>query len=300
MRRERVELPDGDFLDLDWVGRDREEAPIVLILHGLCGSSESPYARGMLRAIEDRGWRGVVMHYRGCSGEPNRLSRSYHSGETGDLDFMVHRIRSQYELTPLALVGFSIGGNIVLKWLGETAVDSSKRGAPREVSAAVAVSVPFDLAAVATHMNRGMTRVYRDRLLHRLRQMTHLKRAHGLLELELTHAGIKELSTFRDFDDRVTAPMHGFSSADEYYERATCRPWLRRIEAPTLIVHARNDPFMPCGCVPGPDALSDRIEVILTPDGGHVGFLGGPWPWRPQRWLNEVIPAWVARRFSDG
>lgn len=282
--RERLELPDGDFIDLDWT--EKGSGPIVIVLHGLEGSSDSPYARGLLRAIERRGWRGVVMHFRGCSGEPNRLARSYHSGDTGDLAFLVATLCRREPHAPLATVGFSLGGNVLLKWLG-------KAGGVTPLHAAVAVSVPFVLHSSAERLQQGFSRLYQWRLLRSLRHTVDAKQRH--MDLPLKIRDLSALKNFHDFDEYITAPLHGFDSADHYYTVSSSRQYLGGITVPTLLLHARDDPFMTESAIPRPDELSESVTLELSPHGGHVGFVAGIWPWRPRYWLEERIPEYLAR-----
>jgi len=284
LRRERLELPDGDFIDLDWTTHGG--GPIVIVLHGLEGSSDSPYARGILRAIDSRGWRGVVMHFRGCSGEPNRLPRSYHSGDTGDLVYLVETLRRREPRTPLATVGYSLGGNVLLKWLG-------KSGEQAPLRAAVAVSVPFVLSHAAERLQRGFSRIYQWQLLHSLRDSVETKRRRMMLPLKITD--LSALRSFRDFDEHVTAPLHGFDGADHYYAVSSSRQYLEAIAVPTLILHALDDPFMTERTIPRPEELSGHVILELSRRGGHVGFVSGTWPWRSRYWLEERIPAYLAR-----
>jgi predicted alpha/beta-fold hydrolase len=282
--RERLELPDGDFIDLDWL--ESGDGPIVIVLHGLEGSSDSPYARGIMKAVERRGWRGVVMHFRGCSGEPNRLARSYHSGDTDDLAYLVDTLHRREPHASLATVGFSLGGNVLLKWLGKTG-----RVAP--VSAAVAVSVPFVLHNAADRLQRGFSRLYQWQLLRSLRHTVTEKRRR--MELPLRIRNLRSLKSFRDFDEHVTAPLHGFDGADHYYTVASSRQYLKDIAVPTLLLQARDDPFMTEGVIPRNDELSGTVTLELSARGGHVGFVAGTWPWRPRYWLEERIPEYLAR-----
>jgi len=282
-RRERLELPDGDFLDVDWVGR---AGPIVIVLHGLQGSSESSYARGLLREIAARGWRGALMHFRGCSGEANRLPRSYHSGETSDVDWLARELRRREPDTPLAAVAYSLGGNVLLKWLGES-------GARSPLRAAVAVSVPFELGAAADSMRSGLPRIYERYLVRRLRQAVHAKMANGSFALALSRAAVDRLRSFREFDDTVTAPMHGFASAQDYYDRCSSRSFVCRIEVPTLILHAADDPLMHPEVIPSPEERSEAVSLEVSPKGGHVGFVSGAWPWSARYWLEERIPRFL-------
>jgi len=285
LRRERIQTPDGDFLDLDWT-TNQSSGPIVVILHGLEGSSESKYALGMLNAIAARGWRGVVMHFRGCSGELNRLPRSYHSGETSDVAHVVATLKTRAPQTPIAIIGYSLGGNVLLKWLGEV-----RERAP--VCCAVAVSVPFLLAECAWRMERGFSRLYQWNLVRRLKRSTETKRAKITLPLSLHD--LSAIHTFREFDEHVTAPLHGFSGADDYYARSSSRQYLRHIEIPTLIEHSVDDPFMTARAIPANNELSPSVHFELSPRGGHVGFISGRWPWRPQYWLEQRIPDYLAQ-----
>lgn len=286
LRRERWELDDGDFLDLDWT-RNRT-GPIVLILHGLEGSSESPYAAGMLRTVQQHGWRGALLHARGCSGEPNRLARRYHAGDTEDLHHVVKRLRAREPDTPLAVLGYSLGGSVLLNWLAES-------GDARPIEAAVAVSVPFDLNASAERLDRGLSRFYQRHLLQRLYAalaIKHQRMQHPLAE-RLQHRP----ASFRAFDDAYTAPLHGFADVADYYRRASCGAKLGAIRTPVLVLHALDDPFLGPGAVPSPEAVADCVELELHAHGGHVGFVGGP-PWRPRYWLEERIPHYLAQRFA--
>ena len=275
--RERLELPDGDYVDLDWARRD---GPVlVLILHGLEGSSRSPYAAGLLRALSRCGCQAVLMHFRGCSGEVNRLPRSYHSGDTGDVAYVVDALRARQPRTPIAVVGFSLGGNVLLKWLGETGVNAP-------LAAAVAVSVPFDLAKAALRLNQGFSRLYQWKLLRSLKRKTALKFSRMAAPVKL--GPLSALSSFRRFDDRVTAPLHGFRDADHYYAEASSRRYLSDIRAPTLVIHALDDPFMTPDTPPRPGEIPQAVTLELSRHGGHVGFVSGP-PWRPRYWHEQRI-----------
>jgi hypothetical protein len=287
LRRERVELPDGDFLDLDWT--NGEQGPIVLVLHGLEGSSDSGYARGLLSRVAAHGWRGVVMHFRGCSGEPNRRTRSYTAGDTRDLAHVVGLLRQRDPASPLACVGYSLGGNMLLKWLGETGSTA--------LDAAVAVSVPFLLDSAAQRMRRGFSRLYQRHLLAHLRAHYRRKQQKGLA-LPLPLRDMARLRDFYAFDDRVTAPLHGYAGVHDYYARASCRRYLRGIRAPTLVIHALDDPFMLPSVIPQADELSDSTTLELSRHGGHVGFVSGAWPGRADYWLEQRIPAFLAQHWS--
>lgn len=289
--RERLELPDGDFLDLDWVKRNVEssEAPLIIMLHGLEGSIESHYARGMLKTITDHGWRGVFMHFRGCSGEPNRLYKNYHSGETGDLSYVVNLLQEREPDTQFAAVGFSLGGNVLLKWLGET-------GNKNPLSAAIGISVPFDLHGAAKRIQIGFSKLYqwyflsciRDRLLQKYENVS----------VPLDPGVIHQAKTFVDFDDKVTAPLHGFSGVDDYYTKSSSRQYLRSIEVPTLILHAKDDPLISADCIPKSHELSPKINLEVSETGGHVGFVTGNIPWRPEYWLEIRVTEFLEDLFK--
>ncbi len=282
LRRERIELADGDFLDLDWT--PGEQGPIVVILHGLEGCSDSPYARGMLGTAHAHGWRGVVMHFRGCSGEPNRLARSYHSGDTRDLADVVSILRAREEAPAMAAVGYSMGGNVLLKWLGE-------RGADAPLVAAATVSVPYSLSLTADRLARGLSRVYQRRLISDLRGKLHRKFSGRTSPIDLDQADNSR--NFWEFDDWVTAPLHGFKDVHDYYARSSSKQYLRDIGIPTLMLHAEDDPFMTPEVLPSPDELSRSTALEVSAHGGHVGFVHGSVPWRPRYWLEERIPAFL-------
>jgi uncharacterized protein len=283
LQRERIELPDGDFLDLDWI-RGSSCGPIVILLHGLEGSIHSAYAKGMLRVLQHQGYCPVFLHFRGCSGEPNRLPRAYHSGETADLAYVVNLLAQRYPGTPLAAVGYSLGGNALLKWLGETKHDNP-------LSCAVAVSVPFLLHQVTDRLRRGFSRIYQRRLLRRLHRKF-IEKTHQL-SLPFDVDIIKKLRTFNEFDNYITAPLHGFDDAKDYYNSASSRQFLKHITVPTLIVHALNDPFMFPSVLPTDAELSDSVFLEVAKGGGHVGFISGEIPGKGRHWLEERIPAFL-------
>ncbi len=281
LARERVTLPDGDFLDLDWLGSLPAGGPILLILHGLEGSSRSPYVARLLRMCRDARWNAVVMHFRGCSGEPNRLARGYHGGETGDLQTVIDLLGCRYG-QGLCAVGYSLGGSVLLKWLGERRGEAGLR-------AAVAVSVPFDLASAAARLDSGFSRLYQWILLRWLRQSI----ARKADRVGHDARSLRRLRTFRDFDDAITAPLHGFRDADDYYRRASCRPYLRHIEVPTLLVQAEDDPFLMPQSAPHTHELAPAVRLELYPRGGHVGFISGGTPWAPRFWLEGRLKAFL-------
>lgn len=288
LRRERWELPDGDFIDVDWHDDAHElddDAGMVLLLHGLEGSSRSGYARGLLKALRARNWHGAIMHFRGCSGEPNRLARSYHSGETADLRYAISELRRRFPARKLAVVGYSLGGNVLLKYLGESRSNAN-------IDAAVAVSVPFDLAKASARLNRGASRLYQWKLLNSLRR--NARRKFARIEADFVMPELSRLNCFREFDHSVTAPLHGFSSAEDYYTQSSSRQYLPAIAAPTLILQARDDPFMTPDAMPLVSEASATTRLEIYAHGGHVGFVGGSWPWAAEYWLESRIPAFLA------
>lgn len=286
--RERIELPDGDFLDLDFFPKKsvtgKEKIPLVAILHGLEGSSQSPYVRTFVDELNRRGWNGVVMNQRMCSGEPNRLRQTYHSGKTEDLDYVVNYLREDKGHEELYLAGFSIGGNIALKWLGEQG-----ENAVEKIRAAAAVSVPFDLAKTVERMDRGFNReIYTRALLSSLKFKARAKEI--MFPGTICYATAKRCKTFKEFDHTITAPLNGFKSETEYWTKTSCFSFLKSIQIRTLLIHAENDPFFPARFIPR-DCISTSqyFQMLVARDGGHLGFVGGPWPWRQARWLEKEI-----------
>ena len=280
LERERLELPDGDFVDLDWVGGDRHApGPLVLILHGLEGSAESHYATNLLSGLEHHGWPGGVLHFRGCSGEPNRLTRSYHAGDTGDLAWILERLADPARR--IYLVGYSLGGNVLLKYLGEL-------GARAPVSGAVAVSVPFDLQDSSAALSEGFSRFYRWHLLRKMRRKLRDRYPEGR-NAPFSWTRAMAARSFYQFDSAVTAPLHGFGCAENYYQVCSSRRYLPDIRKPTLLIQAADDPFMTPAGLPDPRALPDCVRLDLSEYGGHVGFLDGGTPWRPESTLTGRI-----------
>lgn len=285
LQRERLELPDGDFIDLDWMNRDKDTStPLVLVLPGLEGSIDSHYARSMLQIFSSQGWRGVFMHYRGLSGQPNRLSKDYHSGDTDDLGYLVRFLLERQPNTPLAAIGFSLGGNLLLKWLGETSWQNP-------LKAAIAVSVPFELHKAAKRIQQGFSKFYQWYFIRILRTRLSKKFQNTKTPFEQSiFESIFNVSTIMEFDDKVTAPLHGFSGVDEYYTVASSRQYLSRIRVPTLILHSKDDPFMSEDVIPDAKELGPQVQLEISDTGGHVGFVGGRFPWSPKYWIEERAP----------
>lgn len=282
---QRLELADGDFIDLDWYPADRAEAarrPLVVALHGLCGCSSSPYILALQHHLHGRGYDSVAMNLRGCGTEPNRLARSYHSGCSDDLEEVV---RALPEGRPLVLVGYSLGANVMIKWLAETSRHD-------RVQAAVAVSTPFSLARCCDAMINGrVSRFYGHYFLRQL--LRAMERKKQWLAWSGRHAALAELDALadpgtlrniREFDDRVTAPLHGFASASDYYRRCSSGAFLYRVKTPTLIIHSHNDPLIPPASLPDAARLPDNIIWDVHERGGHVGFaVSGRRFWLEQR-----------------
>ena len=260
--RERIPTPDGDFLDLDWNAENRNPR-LAILSHGLEGDSHNTYIQGLARALLRRGWDVLAWNFRGCSGEPNRHLHSYHSGLTDDLRTVVTHAASSYD--KLVLVGFSLGGNMTLKYLSESDLHP-------KIAGAVAFSVPCDLASSALQLESLGNRLYMRRFLKSLRGKVRLKMRQFPGQIHDT--GLDAMRTFREFDGAYTAPLHGFASADEYWALASCRPTLARIRVPVLLVNALDDPFLPPACYPREEAAASQSFFLETPNhGGHVGFI---------------------------
>jgi len=270
LRRERVETPDGDFVDLDWLAGRERGAPLVVILHGLEGSSRSHYVSGLLRELEQVGWRGLVVNFRSCGGEVNRSRRMYHSGDTEDLEFVISRLTAREPNLRLGLVGVSLGGNVSLKWLAERGDD-----APAQVGAAVAISTPFSLAACAAALDSGLNRtLYTVNFLSTMK--TKLDKKAQLYEGVLDLPAARKAKTFAEYDRLVTAPLGGFANERDYWARASSGPLLPRIRRPTLLINALNDPFIPASALPRAAIAKSRwLEAAFVAEGGHAGFLQG-------------------------
>lgn len=278
---ERLELGDGDFVDLQWSGSD--DQPLVCLFHGLEGSGESTYINGLRHALSQAGLASVLMQFRGCSGEPNRMARGYHSGDTGDIATLMQTVLERFPGRWIGATGFSLGGNALLKYLGEL-------GAECPISQAVAVSVPFDLGQCADRLNSGLSRIYERHLLSKLNAKVGQRR--GLMTAARVDVDAAVCSkSFREFDGRVVAPLFGFADADDYYTQSSCGQFLSSIARPTLILHALDDPFMTRASVPTADMLSEQVTLELSSRGGHVGFVQGPSPGAAQYWLDKRITA---------
>lgn len=281
-RRERWDTPDGDFIDLDWVDGP-VDAPLAVLFHGLEGSSRSHYAISLMHRIKQQSWNGVVVHFRGCSGEPNRLPRAYHSGDSTEADWILRRLRNRFPQRNIYAAGVSLGGNVLLKWLGEQG-----SAAASVITAAAAVCAPLDLTASGYHLGKGFNRIYSYRFIRTLKRNA----AYKLLKFPGCIDGekLRAARSLYEFDNVVTAPLHGFRNTEDYWQRASSKPLLGSITVPTLLLNARNDPFVPPRVLPQAHEVSRAVMLEQPAEGGHVGFVSGNMPghleWMPQRLLH--------------
>jgi predicted alpha/beta-fold hydrolase len=296
-QREKQALPDGDWVYLDWLlphGWDQPERPLVIVVHGLSGSSDSHYVLGLQARLEAAGTGSVAMNCRGASGGPNHLPRSYHAGASDDIHAVIEALAARYPGRPLIVVGYSLGGNMTLKLLAELGDD------PRVIGG-VAVSVPLVLKLCSSHLDRGFSRLYRKHMMDELLVSWRAKREHfGRTGREEAAAEIERrlaagpFTSFWQFDDMLMAPLHGFADVHDYYERCSSRQFLKDIRTPTLVIHAEDDPFMTAGVIPAASELSPWVHFELSQRGGHVGFIDGGNPSAPAYYLERRIPAFIA------
>ena len=293
LQRERLHTGDGDFLDLDWLASSDAGAPLILILHGLEGSSRSHYVSGLLRETERLGLRGVALNFRSCSGEMNRAPHLYHSGETSDLAWIVRRLLDREPALRLGVIGVSLGGNVALKWLGELG-----EAAPSSIVGAVAISTPFDLAACAGVLDRGLPRaLYTAEFLRTLKAKIRAK-AH-LYDGRLDVPAALRARTFAQYDRLVTAPLYGFADERDYWTRSSSARYLSGIRRPCLLINAVNDPFIPPASLPDEVVLrSPWLEALFPREGGHAGFLEGPLGRRS--WSERRALAFLRRLLEGG
>lgn len=284
---ERLALPDGDELNLVW-GPGPRTGPLVLILHGLAGSATASYVQGLMAALAQAAMGSVVMEFRGAGARPNRLPRFFHAGETEDVQCAVQHVRARHPDRPLALVGFSMGGIVGLNWLGRLGVRAA-------VEQAVIVSAPLQLAECSRRLDRGFSRLYQWAMVRDLKAMLARKREAGCPPPQ-AEAAFRARSLW-EFDDRLTAPLHGFDGAADYYQRCAPEQRLGCIRVPTLMINAADDPFCPADTLPPPGALTPWVQLAMSPGGGHLGFVAG-WPWRPRYWLEPTLVAWLAARLN--
>ncbi len=294
--RERLTTPDSDFIDIDFYGKGNQ--PLVILLHGLTGSSQSSYIKGLQQSLYQQGFRSVALNFRGCSGAANNTAKCYHSGETQDIHFLYQTLRQREPDTAIAAIGFSLGGNVLLKWLGE-------QGKNLSLFCACAVSVPLVLSECATRLDSGFSRVYRNCLIGELKQYLRFKLKHLVDEEFVQEAnkisqlgGLSSIKSFWQYDDQVIAKLYGFLSADDYYKKSSSRYFLSTIEIPTLLIQAQDDPFMTQAVIPNKRELSESVTMEITESGGHVGFISGNNPFKPIYWLDQRIPGFIKQHLS--
>jgi hypothetical protein len=288
-------LNDGDFVELTWTQKTNKvdpSKPIVIVLHGLEGSFESFYASRMLNAVHNQGWTGVLMHFRNCGKKANRKATSYHSGQTADVHELIKYLRHQFPSTSISAVGFSLGGNVLAKYLGEEP--------DNDLTAGVVVSAPLELEECANTMEVGFAKVYQKYLVDKLKNST-LKKIDSLpnsTEIPIDEEALSALVKLRDFDEHVTAPLNGFDNAKDYYQKSSAKQFLVNINKPTLIIHAKDDPFMNEKVIPKQSELSDSITFELCKNGGHVGFISGNHPFKPVFWTEKRAMEFIAKQVS--
>lgn len=279
--RERLELPDGDFVDLDWKQSSFRTKKLVIITHGLEGDSRRHYVLGMARLFTQYGHDALGWNCRSCSGEPNRLPRFYHHGDAGDLRQVINHAIRKYAYEEIVLVGFSMGGSLTLRLLGEDPDD-----VPTQVKKAIAFSVPCDLLAGVRVLSRPVNRMYANRFLKKLGAKIKVKEK--LFPGEISYEGYRDIHHFTEFDNRYTAPLHGFTDAGDFYARASVKPYLKNIRVPSLIVQALNDPFLSEESIPYHEAeINDKLFLETPDEGGHCGFTlpGSDFSWAELRAL---------------
>ena len=268
---EEFTLPDGDFVEVVWnKEKPKDQRPIVVLFHGLAGSVNSPYIVGLMNALNTKGYASVLMHFRGCGKKENLKPRAYHSGDTADAKAWIEHLHKNYPNNPLHAVGFSIGGNMLLKLLGEWQEQTPLRSA-------VSISAPMRLDICADTIEKGFAKVYQNYLLKPLKQslLAKYKKFNMQELLGIDEQRVKEIKTVRKFDELYTAKIHGFASSEDYYERCSARQFLKDICTPTLIIHALDDPFMTPEILPNSNEVSEFVTLDISPCGGHVGFVGG-------------------------
>jgi len=288
LRRERVEIGDGDFWDFDWLNTPATPgAPLIVLFHGLEGSAQSHYSAALFARLAELGYRGVVPHFRGCGGEPNRLPRAYHSGDYEEVGAMLAAIRARIEPGVVVYaIGVSLGGSALLNWLGRVEGEAS-----RTLDAAAAVSAPLDLMAAGRAIAEGLNVIYTRYFLRDLKPkaLAMAQRFPGMLD----GARVRAVRTMWDFDDVVTAPLHGFAGTADYWTRGSSKPWLRSISVPTLVLNAANDPFIPAASLPPVRDVAASVVLEQPAEGGHAGFVTGPLPgtlgWLPDRLLSFFL-----------
>ncbi len=290
MEIETYPLEDGDFLECHWYNKPEltSNKPIIILFHGLAGSSKSPYIQGLMSEAKKNDLATVLMHFRGCSGKENRLPRSYHSGDSGDALSWINTVHTNYPNSKIFTVGYSLGGNMMLKLLGELGENSP-------ITASVSVSAPLELDTCANAIDNGFSKFYQWHLLKSLKLSLKQKfEKHDMESLvTIKKEDIKDIKTFWEFDEAYTAPVHGFDSAQDYYTKCSSRQFLKDIRTPTLIIHSSDDPFMNKTIIPQPKELSKSVTLELSANGGHVGFIEGTF-FNPEYWLEKRIISYIS------
>jgi len=287
---ERFQLADGDEVQLNWsLPLAQPQQPLVVLLHGLEGNIHSHYVRGMFKALQQQGFAVVLLHFRGCDGIPNKLKRAYHSGDTADFAALLTLCQQRFPTSPLAAVGFSLGGNVLVKYCGET-------GNANPLSAAVAVCAPLQLSDSCDRINQGLSKLFYQRyLLGRLKRTMQRKlQAHAGFPLQQQQ--LKKIRTIRQFDDALTAPLHGFGHANDYYQRCSGLQFLPKVRKPLWLIFASDDPFLSATAIP--TQVPPVVSLTVQRYGGHVGFVSGT-PWRPVYWLDQVVPAYLSTQLQQ-
>lgn len=285
---EQLDTPDGDFIELAWSLPHNETAPLAVVLHGLEGNINSFYAKGMMKALKKQGFAVVLMHFRNCSTEVNRLPRAYHSGDTADLSFFINHLKQLYSNRPLVAVGFSLGGNVLAKYLGE-----QQQQCP--LSAAALVSAPYDLSASSDVIRKSLGKIYQKYLLDRMKKSMQRKLPQIKQQISITTDQLMEIDDLLEFDNQLTAPLHGFENAHDYYRQASAMPYLKHIAVPTLIIHAKDDPMLSIKAVPSRQDVSEHVTLRISEKGGHVGFISGKNPFKPVFWLEQAVPSYFGQ-----
>jgi len=259
-----------------------------VVLHGIEGNINSFYAKGMMKALKKQRFAVVLMHFRNCSTEVNRLPRAYHSGDTADLSFFINHLKQLYPNRPLVAVGFSLGGNVLAKYLGE-----QQQQCP--LSAAALVSAPYDLSASSDVIRKSLGKIYQKYLLDRMKKSMQRKLPQIKQQISITTDQLMEIDDLLEFDNQLTAPLHGFENAHDYYRQASAMPYLKHIAVPTLIIHAKDDPMLSIKAVPSRQDVSEHVTLRISEKGGHVGFISGKNPFKPVFWLEQAVPSYFGQ-----
>ena len=284
-------LEDGDFVEVVWHReKPKDQRPIVVLFHGLAGSVNSPYSIGIMNALEKEGFTSVLMHFRGCGKKENLKPRAYHSGETGDAKAFIEHLHQTYPHNPLHAIGYSLGGNMLLKLLAEW-------GSETPLHSAVSVSAPLRLDICAETIQKGFARVYQNYLLNPLKEtlLNKYKKFDMQKEIGIDEEAVKNLKSIRAFDDAYIAPIFGFNSSQDYYDQCSARQYLKDIKTKTLIIHAKDDPFMTEEIIPSEEELSDSVRLEVSEQGGHVGFVSGTFR-KPVYWLDGRIVGFLLKQ----